>query len=71
MSIYEYDEELHFKTLIEEGREEGMKQGELRLARVNQLNSILIDMNRIEDLKRATQDKAYHEQLMAELLPEE
>ena len=81
MSIYEYDEELHFKTLFEEGHEsgyaegreagltEGVKQGEIRLARVNQLNDTLIDLGRLDDLRRATQDRAYQEQLMAELLP--
>ena len=81
VSIYEYDEELHFKTLFEEGHEsgytegreagltEGVKQGEIRLARVNQLYAILIDLGRLDDLKRATQDRAYQEQLMAELLP--
>ena len=26
MSIYEYDEELHFKTLLEEGREQGLEE---------------------------------------------
>lgn len=87
MSIYEYDEELHFRTLIEEGRElgreegremgreegleKGREEGEIHLARVNQLHSILIDMGRIDDLKRATQDKAYQKQLMSELLPGE
>ena len=67
MSIYEYDEELHFRTLLEEGRE-------LRknlLSRVNQLTSMLIDLDRIDDLKRATQDRTYQEQLMEELLPED
>lgn len=68
VSIYEYDEELHFKTLFEEGREAGIEQGAIR---VNQLNSILIDMGRIDDLKRAPQDKTYQKQLMSELLPEE
>ena len=76
MSIYEYDEQLHFKTLYEEGHEAGLaeghkaglKQGENR---INQLNSILIDMGKFDDLKRATQDKAYQEKLMNELLPEE
>ena len=68
MSIYEYDEELHFKTLREEGREEGLELGEHRL---NQLYSILIDTDRLDDLKRATKDKAYQKQLMSELLPEE
>ena len=64
MSIYEYDEELHFRTLFEHGRE----QGEIR---VNKLHSILIDQDRIDDLKRATQDREYQEQLINELLPEE
>lgn len=68
VSIYEYDEELHFKTLREEGREEGLELGERRL---NQLNSILIDAGRLDDLKRATKDRTYQEQLMAELLPGE
>ncbi|MCH5253856.1 MAG: hypothetical protein J1F41_02955, partial [Lachnospiraceae bacterium] len=68
VSIYEYDEELHFRTLKEEGREEGLLQGEHRL---NLLYSILIDTDRLDDLKRATKDKTYREQLMKELLPEE
>ena len=72
VSIYEYDEELHLKTLYEEGVEDGRKQereqGEIR---VNKLNSILIDLGRIDDLKRATLDKTYQEQLMNELLLEE
>ena len=68
VSIYEYNEELHFKTLREEGREEGLELGEHRL---NQLYSILIDTDRLDDLKRATEDKAFRELLMSELLPEE
>ena len=68
VSIYEYDEELHFRTLKEEGREEGFEQG---VNLLNQLNSILIETDRLEDLKRATKDKAYREQLMRDLLPEE
>ncbi|MCH5260050.1 MAG: hypothetical protein J1F18_09865 [Lachnospiraceae bacterium] len=75
VSIYEYDEELHFKTLFEEGHESGYAEGreaglEQGKSRLNQLNSILIDMGRLDDLKRATQDRAYQEQLMVELLPE-
>ena len=76
VSIYEYDEELHFKTLRDEGyesgftegREVGLEHGENRL---NKLHSTLIDLGRLDDLKCATQDRAYREQLMAELLPEE
>ena len=68
VSIYEYDEELHFRTLYEEGMEDGIEQGK---GCINKLNSLLIDMGRIDDLKRATQDKSYQEQLMIELLPKE
>lgn len=72
MSIYEYDEKLHFQTLFEEGREAGLEQGLAQgESRLNKLYSILIDMGRLDDLKRSTQDKAYQEQLMIELLPEE
>ena len=46
-------------------------QAESLLARVNELNSILIEQGRIDDLKRSTQDKPYQEQLMVELLPNE
>ena len=52
----------------EEARIEGKAEGE---ALVNKLNSILIDMNRLEDLKRAAKDKSYQMQLMIELLPKE
>ena len=84
LSIFEYDEELHFKTLRDEGyesgyaegresgfaegHEAGLEQGESRL---NKLYAILIESNRLDDLKRATGDKEYQEQLMLELLPEE
>ena len=79
LSIFEYDEEAHHKLLYEEGVEDGiergrklgMEQAESLLARVNELNSILIEQGRIDDLKRATQDKPYQEQLMVELLPNE
>ena len=71
LSIFEYDQEAHHKLLYEEGVEDGREQGERRLARVNKLHSILMDLGRLDDLKRATQDKAYQEQLMVELLPEE
>lgn len=51
-----------------EGRIEGRIEGETR---INTLNSILINMNRIDDLKRAATDKNFQMQLMIELLPEE
>ena len=71
LSIFEYDQEAHHKLLYEEGVEDGREQGERRLARVNKLHSILMDLGRLDDLKRATGDKTYQEQLITELLPEE
>ena len=38
--------------------------------RINTLNSILIDLNRLDDLKRATKDKDFQMRPMIELLPE-
>ena len=59
VSIYEYDEELHFKTLYEEGREEG----ERRLADLLQK---LIDTGRSEDVSHAISDPEYRKQLYLE-----
>jgi len=39
--------------------------------RINALITILINDNRIEDLKRAATDKAYQAELMEELLPDD
>ena len=55
-----------------EGREEGRKEGRVEgVARINRLNSILIDLGRFDDMKRAAKDQAYQMQLILELLPEE
>ena len=53
---------------INEGINKGISKGE---ARVNRLNSILIDMDRLEDMKRAARDKDFQMELMLELLPKE
>ena len=52
------------ERIAKEEREEGK-------ALINKLNSILIDMDRFDDVKRAAKDKEYQMQLMIELLPEE
>ena len=52
------------ERIAKEEREEGK-------ALVNKLNSILIDLDRFDDVKRAAKDKEYQMQLMIELLPEE
>jgi hypothetical protein len=46
-------------------REEGREEGEDKLA---DLQKILLDANRYEDLNRSIIDKAYRKQLMSELL---
>ena len=51
-----------------EGRIEGRIEGETR---INTLNAILINLNRLDDLKRAATDKNFQMQLMIELLPED
>ena len=63
MSIYEYDEELHHKTLYEEGVEAGIERGESRLA---QLLQALIDAGRSEDVSRAISDPEFRKQLYLE-----
>lgn len=58
--------------LIHQGMELGIEQGmEQERIRMNQLNQLLLQMDRLDDLKRAITDPEYQEQLMRELLPEE
>ena len=55
-----------------EARQKGIEIGEKRgEERVNTLNTILINSNRIDDLKRAATDKIFQTQLMDELLPKD
>ena len=56
------------EKIAKEERNEGRIEGETR---INTLNSILINLNRFDDLKRAATDKDYQMQLMIELLPED
>lgn len=57
---------LAVQAMRQEERQEGRQEGE---SRINRLNSLLIDLNRFEDLKRAARDSAYQAELLAELLP--
>lgn len=72
MSIYEFDEEREMRLIredereigIEIGREEGKEEGiEIgrteSLRRMMTLNKILLADNRIDDLKKASEDEAY------------
>ncbi len=55
------------ERIAREERNEGRLEGETR---INTLNAILINLNRLDDLKRAATDKDFQMQLMIELLPE-
>ena len=57
---------LAVQAMRQEERQEGRQEGE---SRINRLNSLLIDLNRFEDLKRAARDSTYQAELLAELLP--
>ena len=57
----------HNQFLLE-AEARGETRGE---ARINALNTILINSNRIDDLKRAATDKIFQTQLMDELLPKD
>lgn len=59
MSIFEYDEEKHMRSVHEEGRAEGEN-------RVVQLLQRLIDAGRMEEMKRALSDQEYREELYRE-----
>ena len=75
ISIYEYDEEKHMRmereesyasgraSGLEEGHMAGLKDGESRMAG---LISILLSEGRIEDLKRASDDTQFRDQLFKE-----
>jgi len=53
---------------IERGIQQGMKRG---IDRINLLNIILLNANRMDDLKHASMDKKFQMELMEELLPKE
>ena len=67
VSIYEFDEEREMRLIRadereigrEEGVEEGIKIGKAETMRRMRAVKILLDDNRIDDLKRAVEDEAY------------
>lgn len=63
MLLEKFDKEKYERTIRKESREEG--RSEMR-ARMNKLTQILLDQNRIEDLRRATEDAVFQEQLFRE-----
>lgn len=59
MILTEYDEKKHLRNIREEGREEGIEK-------INTLNCLLIEANRMDDVARAAKDKQFQEQLFKE-----
>ena len=71
VSIYEFDEEREMRLIREDereiGREEGIASGiEEGKKKILLLSKMLLDDNRIDDLKRATDDEVYLEELCRE-----
>ena len=70
---YQEKYELGVQDGIELGREQGIEQGiekgiEQGIDKINRLHDILIEQNRLDDLKRAIRDKEFEKSLMKELL---
>ena len=57
------EKELAIKEGRAEGRAEGLAEGQ---ARINELNKLLYDAGRMEDLLRSMEDKTFQDQLLAE-----
>lgn len=75
MLLTKYDKKLHMKTIYrqgyEEGHEEGYEEGyreglEEARKRINQLNNALIEDERIDDLMKSWEDRAFREKLFRE-----
>jgi len=64
MSIYEYDKEKELKIIRADERELGYEEG---IEQINQMNTKLIELGRVEDVLRAAKDRAYQEKLIMEL----
>ena len=63
VSIYEFDEEREMRLIREDEREIGREEGKQSILT---LSKILLNANRIDDLKRAADDEAYLEELCRE-----
>ena len=63
MILTTYDKDLYEKTLKEDAREEGRKEG---MEYLNQLNKYLLKSKRYNDLERATEDIEYQKKLLKE-----
>ncbi len=72
MLLEEIDMDAYERTIREEAREDGIEKGikegmEQGTDRAAELVSMLLDLNRMEDLRRMTTDRKYREKLFQEL----
>lgn len=67
MILEEFDVEKYERSIKAEGIEIGLQQAEKRIEQVNRLTDILLEQNRIADLKHAVKEPEYQEQLLREL----
>lgn len=63
MILSEYNEELHLKTLYEDGLKQGKTEAQHN---ISTLLRQLLQANRMDDVKKAAEDPAYLEQLLKE-----
>jgi len=63
MFLTEYDEKLHMEHTFEEGREVGLEQGQKQILLLTQM---LLNENRLEDLKKASSDAQFRKILLNE-----
>lgn len=63
MLLEEFDVDKYERTIRMEGREEGIEQG---IEQFSGLTTVLLEQNRMQDLKRALKDKKYRERLFRE-----
>ena len=61
--MWDYNEELHNKTLYDDGVAQGFEQG---TDNINELNSWLFSQGRAKDVEKASKDKTYQKKLFKE-----
>lgn len=62
-NLYEYDEEKHIEMERRDAKLEAEKETK---EKINQLNLLLAEQNRIEDIMKAAKDSMYQEKLLEE-----
>lgn len=65
MLLTKYDEKEFIQITYQEGLEKGLEKGrEEERSRINQLYKLLLEQERMDDIKKAIHDKAFQEELL-------